>query len=95
MNVYLNYVIEANIGLCLFLLAYVLLLKNETDFRFKRLWLLIATAGSLIFPLIHANSYEVVPALGNVIPITWLPEFVVEAEGKGCQLSTRHSMHGR
>jgi TonB family protein len=82
MNVYLNYVIEANIGLCLFLLAYVLLLKNETDFRFKRLWLLIAAAGSLIFPLIHANSYEVVPALGDVIPMTWLPEFVVEAEGE-------------
>jgi TonB family protein len=82
MNVYLNYVIEANIGLCLFLLAYVVLLKNETDFRFKRLWLLIAAAGSMIFPLIHASSYEVVPALGDVIPITWLPEFVVEAEGE-------------
>lgn len=83
MNMYLNYVIEANIGLCLFLIAYVVLLRNETDFRFKRLWLLIAVAGSLLFPLLHFTTYQILPALSDVVPVTWLPEFIVEAEGEG------------
>ncbi len=41
MNGYLNYFIEANIGLVLFLAAYSLFLRNETDFKLKRLFLLI------------------------------------------------------
>jgi TonB family protein len=82
MNIYLNYVIEANIGLCLFLLAYTMLLKKETDFRFKRMWLLIAIVGSLLFPLLHFSSYDFVPVLGDVIPATWLPEIVIEADGE-------------
>lgn len=82
MNQYLNYVIEANIGLCLFLLAYVLLLRQETDFRFKRWWLLTAVIGSLAFPLLHFNTYSFVPVISDVVPTTWLPEFVVEANGE-------------
>lgn len=36
MNTYVNYLLEANLGLCLFLLVYYLLLRNETNFTFKR-----------------------------------------------------------
>ncbi len=53
MNGYLNYFIEANIGLVLFLTAYTLLLRNETDFKIKRYFLLIGIFTSLTFPLLH------------------------------------------
>jgi len=50
MNGYLNYFIEANIGLVLFLATYALLLRNETDFKIKRFFLLIGIFISLTFP---------------------------------------------
>ena len=56
MNGYLNYFIEANIGLVLFLAAYALLLRNETDFKIKRFFLLIGIFISLTFPLFHIQN---------------------------------------
>lgn len=52
MNTYVNYLLEANLGLCLFLLVYYLLLRNETNFTFKRFYLLAAIVASVLFPLI-------------------------------------------
>ena len=57
MNGYLNYFIEANIGLVLFLTAYALLLRNETDFKIKRYFLLIGIFTSLTFPLLHIQIW--------------------------------------
>ena len=35
MNAFVNYLLEANLGLCLFLLLYWILLRGETDFAVK------------------------------------------------------------
>lgn len=78
MSTFINYLIEANLGLCLFLLLYVVFLKNETDFKTKRAFLLVAVVSSIILPLIQLNTNSaVVPSLMEIIPATWLPEFVV------------------
>lgn len=82
MNVYLNYLLESNIGLCLFLVLYIVLLKRETDFRLKRVYLLTALAASVILPLFHINaSSHVVPSLSDFVPPNWLPEVTVGANG--------------
>jgi TonB family protein len=82
MNAVLNYLLEANLGLCLFLLVYVVLLRNETDFKLKRGYMLLAIIASVVLPLFHFNTTNnVLPSLGNFVPPTWLPEVVVEANG--------------
>lgn len=65
MNAYLNYLLEASIGLCLFLLVYQLLLRKETNFRLNRVFLLIAIIASVTFPLISFTAADSpVPSLG-------------------------------
>ncbi len=82
MNGYLNYFIEANIGLVLFLAAYALLLRNETDFKIKRFFLLIGIFISLTFPLFHIqNAGTSIPTLSRVIPSYLLPEFTITGDG--------------
>jgi TonB family protein len=81
MNAYLNFLIEANMGLCLFLILHFVLMKNETDFRFRRILLLSGILVSILFPLFHLNMQTHVPVLGDVIPPTWLPEVTVTADG--------------
>lgn len=56
MNAYLNYLLEASIGLCLFLLVYQLFLRKETSFRLNRMFLLIALITSVTFPLLKFNT---------------------------------------
>lgn len=63
MNAYLNYLLEASIGLCLFLLVYQLLLRKETSFRLNRIFLLIAVIASVTFPLFKLNAGDSVPSL--------------------------------
>jgi TonB family protein len=88
MNTYLNYFIEANGGLCLFLLAYIFLFSKETDFSAKRLFLLMGLITSLVFPLFHFNTNaSFVPAIQNYIPSYWLPEVVV-GYGSGGEIAT-------
>ena len=82
MNGYLNYFIEANIALVLFLTAYTLLLRNETDFKIKRYFLLIGIFTSLTFPLLHIQySGTSIPTLSRVIPSYFLPEFTITGDG--------------
>ncbi|MEO7992316.1 MAG: TonB family protein [Chryseolinea sp.] len=82
MNAVLNYLLEANLGLCLFLLIYVVFLRNETDFKLKRVYMLFAVIASVVLPLFHFNTTNnVLPSLGDFVPPTWLPEVVVEANG--------------
>lgn len=82
MNAYLNYLLEANIGLCFFLVLYIVLLKHETDFKLKRGYLLSAIAASIILPLFHFNATgNVVPSLKDFVPPSWLPEVTIGANG--------------
>ena len=82
MNGYLNYFIEANIGLVLFLAAYALLLRNETDFKIKRYFLLIGIFTSLTFPLLHIqirwNFHSDTKPCNSFLS---LPEFTITSDG--------------
>jgi TonB family protein len=84
MNAMINYLLEVNAGLLLFMLVYWAVLRNETQFSFKRAYLLSALLGSLIFPLFHFNaqiSTQVIPSIGKLIPTYWLPEIVINGNG--------------
>jgi len=84
MNAFINYLIEANLGLAFFILVYFIFLKNETDFKVKRQFMLMALLSSAILPLFHFNMMgNVLPVLGDFVPPTWLPEIVVVAPGSG------------
>jgi TonB family protein len=78
----INYIIEANAALLLFLLLYRLILRNETDFRFSRWYVLGALLMSMAFPLLHLNNsaQTAIPTLGQIIPENWLPVVDVGAE---------------
>src|SRR5688572_5600306 len=90
MNGYLNYFIEANIGLVLFLAAYTLLLRNETDFKIKRYFLLIGIFTSLTFPLLHVqNGGTSIPTLSRIIPSYLLPEFTITSDGPAASEGVR------
>ena len=83
MNVYLNYLIEANISLLLFFAAYGLLLRRETDFSMKRLFLICGIGAAVLFPLLHVHfGSSAVPSLKNFLPTYMLPEFSVTADGQ-------------
>ena len=83
MNSYLNYLIEANLGLLLFYAIYLLLLKNENQFGFKRAYLLGSLIASLLFPLINLStpSSQLIPSLSNLTTTHWLPEITIYANG--------------
>lgn len=82
MNAALNYIIEANIALALFLGCYHFILKGETRFRLLRIFLLIGIAASVLFPLIDvdSNPQSTPLSISRVIPSYWLPEVVVGNE---------------
>ena len=91
MNYFLNYLIEANIGLCVFAAMYFVLLRNETDFRIKRFVLLGSIFASLVFPAIHISGGNgVIPTLSDVVPTVWLPEVTVN--GVGSKIETTQSL---
>lgn len=74
MHTWLNYLVEANIGLLLFLLLYKTLLSKETHFSYRRFYLLGGLLLSLLFPwLTIGNPADVVPTLSQTLPDHWLP----------------------
>ena len=92
MNAIVNYLLEANVGLLLFMFVYWAVLRNENQFAFKRAYLLLAMLGSLLFPLFHLNfsaSTQVIPSIGKLIPTYWLPEIIIN--GNGSVVTTKAS----
>jgi TonB family protein len=92
MNAMINYLLEVNVGLLLFMFVYWAVLRNETQFTLKRAYLLFALLGSLIFPLFHFNvtaSTQVIPSIGKLIPTYWLPEIIIN--GNGSVVTTKAS----
>src|SRR5688572_13794159 len=81
MNACLNYLLEASIGLCLFLLVYLIFLRKETSFRLNRIFLLVAIIASVTFPLFRFNTADSpVPSLNfSVEPA--IAEELVYTEG--------------
>ncbi len=77
----LNYLVEANLGLLFFYTLYWLLLRNENQFGFKRIYLLGSLVASLIFPFISIPNQgnQLIPSLSNTPAAYWLPEIVIYA----------------
>jgi TonB family protein len=87
---YLNYLVEANLSLVLILLVYWLILKTETNFTFKRFYLLGGVVLSLIFPLIEISGSDSIPAIGKALPTYLLPELVIgESMGEVGLIATK------
>jgi len=81
MNAYVNYLIEANLALMITLLFYEVLLRRETQFNFKRAFLLVGITASLLFPLIKIQTASsVIPSIGEAMSTYFLPELVVGDE---------------
>jgi TonB family protein len=78
MKVFIDYLIEANIGICFFLLLYKILLSKETDHGFSRAFLLFALVISMALPFFH---FQVPPLLtiDNDLPSYLLPEIQVNS----------------
>ncbi|MCS6973687.1 MAG: TonB family protein [Cyclobacteriaceae bacterium] len=70
----LNYLLEANLGIVLFFAFYQLLLKNETQFSYRRLYLLAGMVLSLLFPLIKLTDLKTVPSLSEALPVIRIDE---------------------
>jgi len=94
MNTILNYVIEANLGLVFFYAIYWLVLQNETQFAFKRTYLLASLIASLLFPLLTIQTAaSIIPTLSKAVPVRWLPEVVVYANGTAPTSLTNPSLY--
>lgn len=75
----INYMMEANLALLLFLAFYKLLLARETNFRFQRAFMLGAVVISVLAPFLHlGNSQFVNTVAGHAASVQLLPSVVVE-----------------
>jgi TonB family protein len=82
MNTFLNYLIEANLGLIFFYGIYWLVLQKEDQFTFKRTYLLSSVVASLVFPFFTIGvSTSLIPSLSQTTAVQWLPEIVIYANG--------------
>lgn len=83
MTSYLNYILEANIGLIVFMVAYRVILAGETHFSVQRLFLVVGMITSLAFPLVHLSlSNNSIPSLSDLLPSYSLPELTITLQGK-------------
>jgi len=80
MTAYLNYLIEVNVGLLALGILYFLLLNQETNFKFKRGFLLTGIGASLLFPLVNFGSSPAIPSIGQLFTAYLLPEMTIESE---------------
>lgn len=88
MNAILNYMIEANFALAAFLLLYLLMLRRETNFTFKRWFLLAGIAASLLFPLVRLPlSAAPLPSVSRMVAPYLLPEIVIVGGGQNAAAS--------
>jgi TonB family protein len=82
MNTFLNYLIEANLGLIFFYAIYWVVLQKEDQFTFKRTYLLASVVASLLFPFFTiGTSTPLIPSLSQTTAVQWLPEIVIYANG--------------
>jgi len=82
MNSFLNYLLEANTCLLVFGTLYMVLFKNETNFRFLRFYILGASILSLSVPLINVINTTAleelsIPLVSGIQEAITLPEFMI------------------
>jgi TonB family protein len=94
MTTMLNYLIEANLGLLFFYACYWLLLRDEHQFSFKRVYLLGSLLASLLFPLISIpnGGEQLIPSLSNSVAFYWLPEITIYADSTHVKADTQTSI---
>lgn len=88
----MNYVLEANLALCLFLLIYRLVLTRETDFGSKRLLLLGGFAAAIVLPLLSVSTALSNDSINNLVSSTLLPEVVI-GQSRAGQNTPAHADH--
>ncbi len=76
MKPFINYLIEANLSICFFLLLYKFLLNKETDHGFNRIFLLLALLISVTLPFFHFQLPSLL-TIGRNSPTYWLPEIQI------------------
>lgn len=76
MTHFISFLVEANLGICFFLLVYKILLSKETDHRFNRAFLLFALAISIVLPFLHFRIPSVL-TVGEGLQTYLLPEIQV------------------
>lgn len=80
MEATLNFVLKSGIGLLALYLFYYALLRNQTSFRFNRLYLLLAPLVALTLPLITwPSQLAPTPAMAEALQAIQLSEVVVVA----------------
>ncbi len=77
MNNFITYILEVNVCILLFGGLYFFLLRKETDFKFRRYYLISATIIALLAPLLKLGAMIVGNVPVNELPITILPELVI------------------
>ncbi|MTI38692.1 M56 family metallopeptidase [Fulvivirga lutimaris] len=77
MNNFITYILEVNVCILLFGALYYLLLRNETDFKFRRFYLISAAIIALMAPIFKLGAMLVGNVQVNELPITILPELVI------------------
>jgi len=89
MKPFINYLIEANLSICFFLLVYQILLRNETDHRFNRVYLLLALVISVALPLFRVQLPSLL-TFEQPLSTYWLPEIQVTpvSSGNAIQLNS-------
>lgn len=94
MNSYINYLLEANLCLLIFGLFYYLVLRNDTNFRFSRYYLVGSALLTLTIPLLHfENPFtgdNALPLINNLQAIT-LPELVI-SDGEISTIATNETL---
>ncbi len=76
MKPFINYLIEANLSICFFLLIYKTLLSMETDHLFNRAFLLLALMISITLPFFHFQIPSLL-TIGKDLQTYWLPEIEI------------------
>src|SRR4051794_21573577 len=76
MNLFVNYLLEANLSICFFILQYKILLSKETDHRFNRVFLLLALVFSTALPFFHFQIPSLL-TMDNDLQTFWLSEIKV------------------
>ncbi|MFD3001772.1 TonB family protein [Pontibacter toksunensis] len=83
MEVLLNFILKSGIGLLTLYLFYYALLRNETNFRFNRLYLLLAPLVALTLPLIKWPAFlSPDTAVAQTLQAIQLSEVTVVAYGQ-------------
>lgn len=77
MNNFITYILEVNVCILLFGALYYLLLRNETDFKFRRFYLISASIIALMAPIFKLGAMLIGNVPVNELPITILPELVI------------------